>query len=81
MYPEIKEETTFKEIMLNIEAIKTQYKGVLASFSYKETKERNYYMRLMKLQIYSLRFERWKIDRLWEYMNDYCLLDVLKSIK
>ena len=38
-------------------------------------------MRNIRNSIYALKFEDWKKDKIWEYMNGYEFLYVLKRIK
>ena len=62
---------TFKQLIYQIEAIKTQYKRVLSLFSCGfEIKNKVNYIRKTKETIYSLKIEKWQSDRLWDYMND-----------
>ena len=62
---------TFLECVKNIQALKSQFYEVLASFSYLEMKEVVKYKRSVRDSFYRLKFEEWKIDRLWEYMNGF----------
>lgn len=74
---------TFKEIVNNIQAIKSQYKRVLSLFSCGfEIKNKVRYISNTKTKIYSLFTdkEKWKSDRLWDYMNDYISYEKLQEI-
>ena len=72
---------TFKDIMQYIEALKTQFLGVLASFSCFDIREEVKFIAECKFKIYSLQFEVWKKDKLWEYINDDVELELLESFK
>lgn len=72
---------TFKEIVNNIQAIKSQYKRVLSLFSCGfEIKNKVKYISNTKTKMYSLSIDTWKIDRLWDYMNDYISYEELLEI-
>ena len=73
-------EWTFKEVVNNLKALKEEYKGVLASFSCYEIKERVKFKRNLRNAFYSLNFDEWKKDKIWNYMNDFEFLYVLKGI-
>ena len=62
---------SFRECVYNIRALKSQYQGVLMSFSYTQnTKGEIRYIRETRNTIYELPYDEWKKDKLWEYMND-----------
>ena len=72
---------TFKELVINIEAMKSQYKRVLLLFSCGfDIKDKVRYIKNTKTKMYSLDIETWKIDRLWDYMNDYISYEELQEI-
>ena len=71
---------TFEETVKNIEALKSQYCDILASFSCYEIKDKVNFMRNSRNSFYSMNLKVWEIDKLWEYMNDYEFLYVLKNI-
>lgn len=62
---------TFKETIENIEVIKSQMGDIIASFWYFDLKKEVDFIRNLKKQIYSLKFEEWKRDKIWEYINGY----------
>lgn len=64
-------EWKYREVIENIEAIKSNYKDILASFLWYEVGKRVECGYNLKRQIYSLKFEEWKKDKIWEYINDY----------
>lgn len=61
---------TYNETIEHAEAIKSYYKDTLASFLWHEGVKRVLFMRDMKLLIYSLKFEEWRRDKIWAYLND-----------
>lgn len=61
---------TFKDVVLNIEALKNQYNGFLTSFSVFERKKGIELCKKFKKEFYSLNFEEYKKDLAWRYMND-----------
>ena len=67
----------YKDIMKYIEAMKFEYQEVSASFLWFEKKQQMEYIRNCKKQIYSLGFETWKKDKIWEYLNDFENIEVL----
>ena len=71
---------TFEETVKNIEALKSQYCDILASFSCYEIKDKVKFKRNSRDSFYSMNLKTWEIDKLWEYMNDYEFLYVLKNI-
>lgn len=62
---------TFKETIENVEVIKSQMGDIIASFWYFDLKKEVNFIRNLKKQIYSLKFEEWKRDKIWEYINGY----------
>lgn len=62
---------TFKETIENVEVIKSQMGDIIASFWYFDLKKEVDFIRNLKKQIYSLKFEDWKRDKIWEYINGY----------
>ena len=76
----IKPSWTFKEIVENIEVIKTQAREIIASFSYFERKQTIIFMKKLRDSIYSLNFETWRCDRIVEYIYDDIDLETLKNL-
>lgn len=76
----IKPSWTFKEIVENIEVIKTQVREIIASFSYFERKQTIVFMKKLRDSIYSLDFETWRCDRIVEYIYDDIDLETLKKL-
>lgn len=65
----INKEWTFNDTIINIETLKTYYCRLLASFSVFERKKRIALCRKFKTQIYSLKFEEYKRNLIWRYIN------------
>lgn len=61
---------SYKEAIEHAEAIKSYYKDTLASFLWYEYDKRGPFIDDLKHQIYSLKFEEWRRDKIWEYLND-----------
>lgn len=61
----------FKETIENVEVIKSQMGDIIAFFWYFDLKKEIDFIRNLKKQIYSLKFEEWKRDKIWEYINGY----------
>ena len=74
------ESMTFKEIVECIEAKKTLIEGVLAFFSCFDIKEENKFKYNLKKQIYALKFEEWRKDKIIEYIYDDIDLETLKKL-
>lgn len=70
----------FKNLVIQAKAFKNQYYSVLASFSYFELPNKVQFIRTFRDSIYSLNFEEWKKDRVWDYMNNYIPYEELISI-
>lgn len=74
-------EWKFKDAVDNIEALRYEYEGTLTLFSYFDLKQRNKFILETRNKIYALKFEEWKRDKLWEYMNGFENLETLKKIR
>lgn len=72
---------TIPEIIDKIEAFKSQYEEILASFSYWDLKKKNEYKWKVKKDIYSLKMADWKKGIIWEYINGLEKASVLYKIK
>ncbi len=70
----------FKEVVANLKALRDQYEGTLRFFSYLDLHEKVEFKRRTRNAFYSLNFEEWKKDRLWDYMNHYEFYYVLQGI-
>ena len=71
---------TFKEVVENIEVIKSCARDVIASFSYFERKQAIVFMKQLRDSIYSLNFEVWRCDRIVEFIYDDIDLETLKNL-
>lgn len=71
----------YRELVYNLRAIKEQYWDKVRSFSYYDLHEKVVFMKKFRDYIYSLNFEEWKKDKVWEYINGYEFLYVLKRLK
>lgn len=60
---------TYADMVKQIIALKQQYDTFLASFSFFEMKAKTKFMAETRNAFYSLKFEEWKIDKLWSFMN------------
>lgn len=62
--------STFKDIVDNIEEIKSQVGDIIASFSSFEIKQQLEFKRNLRKQIYALNFELWKREKILEAIYD-----------
>lgn len=76
----INQNWTFKEVVDNLESLRTDYEGILATFSYFDIKEKNKFLLKTRNKFYSLNLQKWEKDKIWEYMNGFEFLYVLKGI-
>lgn len=82
MNVKLDENWTFKDIKNNIEALKNQYMGLLASFSYFEKKQRNMIIQRSKTNIMNFRkIQIWQRERLWEVLNDDFSIEEFKKLQ
>lgn len=70
---------TFKDIIERAQKIKKMYKYILSSFSQHDIKLRNDFLYDLKRKIYELKFEEWKRDKIWSYLNDYDVLLIIQE--
>lgn len=78
---EINQNWNFREIVNNLKDIKKSYKEKVRSFSYYDLHKKVLFMKNFRDSIYKLNFEEWRKDKIWEYINDYEFLYVLKRLK
>lgn len=71
---------TFKELVENIEVIKSQIWDIITSFSYFDIKKEIDFKRRLRKTIYSFKFEEWRRDRILEYIYNDVEFDVLKRL-
>ena len=70
----------YKEVVNNIEVIKSQVLGVIASFSYFQNRDKTIFMMWLKKTIYSFKFQEWKKDKIIEYIYDDVDIELLKKL-
>lgn len=80
-FMEINQNWNFKEIVGVLKSLKEQYWEKVRSFSYFDLHEKVVFMRNFRDEIYKLDFEEWKKDKIWDYINNYEFLYVLKRLK
>lgn len=76
----IEQSWTSKEILHNARALKSYLDEMTALFSCKEPKKYFEFKKRLKHDIYSLQIEKWKCDRLWEYLHGDVDFDTLWKI-
>lgn len=75
------QDLTFKELVINIQAMKSQYKRILSLFSCGfDIKNKVRYISKTKIEIYGMFNEKWKADRIWDYFNDDLAYEELVKI-
>ena len=74
-------DSTFREIVDNIEVIKSHVRDTIASFSSFELKKQLQFQRELRNQIYALNFELWKRERILETIYDDFPIYKLRNIK
>lgn len=68
---DVNKEWNYKESLYFINAVKRKYEDIMLSFSvFNNNKNTDNSLRKIKKDIYSLKFEEWKRDKLWEYLNN-----------
>ena len=77
----IEPNSTFREIVDNIEVIKSHVRDTIASFSSFDIKKQLQFQRELRNQIYDLKFELWKRERILETIYDDFPVYKLKGIK
>ena len=77
---EINRGGTFKETVKNIEALKSQVVGILASFSCFDIKDEIIVRTRLRDMIYSLEFEEWKKERILEFIYNDIEFEVLEKL-
>ena len=71
----------FREIVDNIEVIKSHVRDTIASFSSFEIKKQLQFQQELRKKIYALNFELWKRERILETIYDDFPIYKLKNIK
>lgn len=67
----------YNDIVCKIEAIKTEYEGILASFSLGKMAEKTSKIADFKRQVYKLKFDECRRNAIWEYLNGDVDMEVL----
>lgn len=60
---------TYRQLSLNLKTLRNQYRDILASFSYFQTKEMVAFKRQIKKTIYSYPFQEFLCNFAWDYLN------------
>lgn len=76
----INQNWTFKEVVDNLKSLKADYEGILATFFYFDLHEKVLFLKKTRDKFYSLNLQEWEKDKVWEYMNGFEFLYVLKNI-
>jgi len=71
----------YKQILSNLKTLRHDFEDALASFSSFELHEKVLFVYEIKNAIYSLNFEYWKKDRIWEYLNNDLSFAILQNFK
>lgn len=58
-----------KDVIENIETLKSTYVRSLASFSYFDKKSKLRYMQKIKAEIYNIKTVEWRKNIIWNYIN------------
>jgi hypothetical protein len=66
----IKDDWGFKEVIENIETLRSEYNRFLTSFSIFERKKSLKLCRQFKTKLYRLKFDEYKKNLIWKYIND-----------
>lgn len=76
----INQNWTFKEVVDNLKSLRTDYEGILATFSYFDLHDKVLFLKNTRDKFYSLNLQEWEKDKIWDYMNGFEFLYVLKGI-
>lgn len=60
---------TFNELTLNLKTLRTQYREIIASFSYFQKKEKIAFERQVKRTIYSYPYQEYLCNFAWSYIS------------
>lgn len=71
---------TFSQAVSHLRALRDTYEQFLTLFSYFDLHEEVEFKRRTRNAFYSLNIPEWQIDKIWNYMNHYEFLYVLKGI-
>lgn len=73
-------DTKFDDVVLNIKTLKENYNCSLASFRYFEKKQLIEYKKSIRNNVYSLQFEEWKKDKIWNFLNGFEEFETLENL-
>lgn len=73
-------DTKFDDVVLNIKTLKENYNRSLASFRYFEKKQLIEYKKSIRNNVYSLQFEEWKKDKIWDFLNGFEEFETLENL-
>lgn len=76
----INQNWTFKEVVDNLKSLKADYEGILATFSEFKISDKVAFLKNTRDKFYSLNLQEWEKDKIWNYMNGFEFLYVLKGI-
>jgi hypothetical protein len=71
---------TFAEVVKNLWTLRDEYDCLLMSFSYFDLHEKVVFMRKTRDAFYSLDFDVWKKDKIWNFMNHFEYYSTLKDM-
>lgn len=72
----------FKDVKDNIEALVSQFEGILTPFSYTHLKEQNHKLYHLKHQVFDYKnILYWQRERLWEVLNGYFDIEDFKKLQ
>lgn len=78
---EINPDWNYKQMLSHLKTLRHDFEDALASFSSFELHEKVLFVYEIKNAIYSLNFEYWKKDRIWEYLNHDLSFAILQNFK
>lgn len=78
---EINKSLSYIQILDILKEFKEQYKEKVRSFSYYELHDKVLFIKKTRDSIYSLDLKEILKDKIWEYINDYEFLYVLKRLR
>ena len=70
----------FKQTIYFLYELKQDYNTALALFNCFNIREKIDLIRKFKKDIYALKFEEWKKDKIWDYLNDNIEFDIFEKI-
>ena len=78
----LQENWKFKDIKDNIEALVSEFEGLLSPFSYFELKKRGILLHKLKEQVFKCNnIQYWQRERLWETLNGDFEIEDFKKLQ